>query len=108
MRIDRDYLNVTAELHAGHDSHQIRKISPVPRWGKGLPPLAPHPHPRVQPPTSASLRTLRTKILLTKLNTLPNNRNASVASLRRCSPSDRNGVRLPSGMLFSFAGIPTG
>src|SRR5581483_11862437 len=34
------------------------------------------------------------------------NQEASVASLRRCSPSDRNSVRLPSGMLFSFVGIP--
>ena len=34
------------------------------------------------------------------------NQKASVASLRWCSPSARNGVRLPSGMLFSLAGIP--
>jgi len=50
------------------------------RQGKGLPPLAPHPHPRVWP--------------------------HAFASLRWCSPSARNGVRLPSGMLFSIVGIP--
>ena len=70
--------------------------------GKGLPPLAPHPHPRVWPPTSASLR----KVYLDEVEQFTENQKASVASLRRCSPSARNGVRLPSGMLFSLAGIP--
>jgi hypothetical protein len=46
------------------------------------------------------------EFLLTKLNTSPTIR-ASVASLRQCSPSARNGVRLPSGMLFSLAEIPS-
>jgi hypothetical protein len=40
-----------------------------------------------------------------KVNTSPNIKKASVASLRRCSPSSQNGVQLPSGMPFSFAGI---
>jgi len=71
--------------------------------GKGLPPLAPHPHPRVWPPTSASLRI----VYLDEVEQFTENQKASVASLRRCSPSARNGVRLPSGMLFSLAGIPT-
>ena len=74
----------------------------VPRRGKGLPPLAPHPHPRVWPPASASLRMVR----LDEVEQFAENQTASVASLRWCSPSARNGVRLPSGMLFSLAGIP--
>jgi hypothetical protein len=46
--------------------------------GKGLPPLAPHPHPRAQSPTSASLRT----VFLDEVEHFAENQKASVASLR--------------------------
>ena len=45
-------------------------------------------------------------VCLDEVEQFAENQEASVASLRRCSPSDRNGVRLPSGTLFSFVGIP--
>ena len=60
------------------------------RRGKGLPPLAPHPHPRVWPPTSASLRM----VCLDEVEQFAENQNAGVALLRWCSPSARNGVAL--------------
>ena len=47
------------------------------RRGKGLPPLAPHPHPRVWPPTSASLRMVR----LDEVEQFAENQKASIASL---------------------------
>jgi putative transposase len=43
--------------------------------------------------------------LLTKPNTFAENQKASVATLRRCSASARNTVRLPFGKAFAFAGI---
>src|SRR5215470_18103738 len=46
-------------------------------------------------------------VCLDEVEHFAENQKASVASLRRCSPSARNGVQLPSGMLFSLAGIPT-
>src|SRR5271157_2842292 len=64
------------------------------------------------PPASASLRIGR---FLDQAEHFPLNQKASVATLRmvfgfspeRCSASARNSVRLPSGMLFDFAGIRT-
>src|SRR6516225_413652 len=46
-------------------------------------------------------------VCLDEVEQFAENQKASVASLRWCSPSARNGVRLPSGMVFSLAGIPT-
>lgn len=72
------------------------------RRGKGLPPLAPHPHPRVQPP---HLR-FAPDGCIDEVEHFAQNQKVSVASLRRCSPSARNGVQLPSGMLFSCSAWP--
>src|SRR5215469_6742327 len=47
------------------------------------------------------------RVCLDELEHFVENQKASVASLRWCSPSARNGVRLPSGMLFSLVGIPS-
>ena len=55
-------------------------------------------------PDQADERTDLRWFLSTKSNSLRKIK-ASVASLRWCSPSARN-VRLPSGMVFSFAGTP--
>jgi hypothetical protein len=61
---------------------------------------APFPTPLSDTPFSPAASILRfapDRLLLTKPNTLPNNRVASVATLRWCSGSSRNGVRLPFG-----------
>ena len=55
---------------------------------------------------AAILRFAPDRFLLTKPNAFPHNRVASVATLRWCSGSSRNAVRLPFGTAFSFAGIP--
>src|SRR5215469_13632082 len=47
------------------------------------------------------------RVCLDEFEHFVENQEASVASLRWCSPSARNGVQLPSGMLFSLAGIPS-
>src|SRR6266403_1855312 len=56
----------------------------VPRRGQGLPPLSAH---------SFSLR----QVFLDEAEHFLRNRDASVATLRGCSGSSRNAVRLPSG-----------
>src|SRR5215469_12116491 len=58
---------------------------------------APFPAP-LSPPAAPFLRYAPDRFLLTKPNTLPHNRVASVATLRWCSGSSRNAVRLPFGM----------
>src|SRR5262245_64486153 len=51
-------LEPNSEVFINSDSERCSRSGfCVPMRGKGLPPLAPHLHPRVQPPTSASLRT---------------------------------------------------
>src|SRR5579862_945582 len=55
------------------------------------------PFPRTPFSASGLLRFAPDRFLLTKPNTLPHNRVASVATLRWCSRSSRNAVRLPSG-----------
>src|SRR5580700_8522790 len=62
--------------------------------GTGLPPF---PAP-LSPLAASLLRFAPDRFLLTKPNTLPHNRVASVATLRWCSGSSRNAVRLPFGM----------
>ena len=62
--------------------------------GQGLPPF---PAP-LCPPAASFLRCAPDKFSLTKPNTFPHNREASVATLRWCSGSSRNTVRLPFGM----------
>src|SRR5712664_711110 len=57
---------------------------------------APFPAP-LSPLAALCLRCAPDKFLLTKPNTLQHNREASVATLRWCSGSSRNAVRLPSG-----------
>ncbi len=74
--------------------------------GTGLLSLSPHPFPSSESPASASLRTSSgTSVSLTKPNTSCTIRKP--ASLRSdcCSGPARNPVRLPSGMLFAFAGM---
>jgi hypothetical protein len=66
---------------------------------------APFPAP-LSPLAASFLRCAPDRFLLTKPNTLLHNRVASVATLRWCSGSSRNAVRLPSEQAFSFAGIP--
>ena len=51
-RFKRGYRNVAAESRSADRAPGYCVL----RQGKGLPPLAPHPHPRKRPPTSASLR----------------------------------------------------
>ena len=64
------------------------------RRGRGLPPL-----PRNPLFARASfLRCAPGRFLLTKPNTVPHNRDASVAALRLCSGSSRNAVLLPVGL----------
>ena len=60
--------------------------------GTGLPSLSPHPFPRLEQPASASLRI----VSLDEAEHFAHNQKASVATLRWCSPSARNAVRLPS------------
>ncbi len=57
---------------------------------------APFPAP-LSPLAALFLRCAPDKFLLTKPNTFPHNREASVATLRWCSGSSRNAVRLPFG-----------
>jgi hypothetical protein len=66
--------------------------------------LSPH---ALCPLAASFLRCAPDRFLLTKPNTFPHNQVASVATLRWRSGSSRNAVRLPSGIAFSFAGIPT-
>jgi hypothetical protein len=73
------------------------------RRGQGLPPLSPAP---LSPLAASFLRCAPDRFHLTKPNTFQHNREASVATLRWCSGSSRNAVRLPSEQAFSFAGIP--
>ena len=64
------------------------------RRGQGLPP----PFPASLSPLAASfLRCAPDRFHMTKPNTFQHNREASVATLRWCSGSSRNAVRLPSG-----------
>jgi hypothetical protein len=58
---------------------------------------APFPAP-LSPLAALILRCAPDRFLLTKPNTFPHNRGASVATLRWCSGSSRNAVRLPFGM----------
>ena len=83
----------------GSDTHWDPYSAEV-RQGAAAP--CPAPQSSQVAPTSASLRMVR----LDEVKHFGDHQKASVASLRRCSPSARNGVRLPSGMLFSLAGIP--
>ena len=62
--------------------------------GQGLPPFP----PPLCPLAASFLRCTPDKFSLTKPNTFPHNREASVATLRWCSESSRNAVRLPFGM----------
>jgi hypothetical protein len=64
------------------------------RRGKALPPF---PAP-LCPLAASFLRCAPDRFLLTKPNTFPQNQDASVATLRWCSGSSRNAVRLPFGM----------
>ena len=45
-----------------------------------------------------TLKDFPDRFLLTKPNTFPHNREASVATLRWCSGSSRNAVRFPFGL----------
>jgi hypothetical protein len=70
--------------------------------GTGLRPHAPYPHPRVRPPSSASLRT--------RSLTIPNTsckirRSASLRS-EACSDLSGNAVRTHPGTAFGFVGMP--
>src|SRR5579862_4242472 len=56
------------------------------------------PFPRTPFSASGLLRFAPDRFLLTKPNTLPHNRVASVATLRWCSGSSRNAVRLTFGL----------
>ena len=69
--------------------------------GTGPPSLSPHPFPGLRPAASASLRT----VSLDEAEHFLHNQKASVATLRWCSASARNAVRLPFGKAFAFAGI---
>ena len=71
--------------------------------GKGLPPLSQHPFRRLRHPSSAALRTV---FLLTEAEHFLHNRDASVATLRWCSGSSRNAVRIPSGLSVQFRRNP--
>ncbi len=62
--------------------------------GTGLPSLSPHPFPGKWPPASASAPD---RCGLDEAEHLPDNQKASVATLRWCSASARNSVRLPFG-----------
>jgi len=73
----------------------------VPRRGRGLLPVSPHP-----PLPATTLRFAPGSCLWTKPDTY-RNRVASVAMIRWCSGSIRNAVRLPPEPAFSFAGIPS-
>src|SRR5579862_8531148 len=57
---------------------------------------APFPAP-LSPLATLILRCAPDRFLLTKPNTFPHNRVASVATLRWCSVSSQNSVRLPFG-----------
>jgi hypothetical protein len=58
---------------------------------------------RSRPPTSASLRMAS----LDEVEHFSENQKASVATLRWCSASARNNIRLPFGNAFFFVGIRT-
>jgi len=77
----------------------------VPRRGKGLPPLAPHPHPRVWPPTSASLR-------MQPISVDEAEHFTSQSSCQRRYDGVRDHPGMPFGfppeLAFSFVGIPRG
>jgi hypothetical protein len=64
------------------------------RRGQGLPPLSPHPflRERILPPLRSG------QVSLDEAEHFLHNRDASVATLRWCSGSSRNAVRLPFGM----------
>ena len=80
------------------------------RAGNGT--AVPFPAPLSQL-VAACLRFAPDRRFLDQAEHFPHNQKASVATLRMvfgiipecCSASLRNGVRLPSGMLFDFAGI---
>jgi hypothetical protein len=82
-----------------------RLIAPVPSGARDCRPLPRTPILACGRPPP--LRSGRLAVVsLDESEHLPDNQKASVASLRRCSPSARNAVQLPSGKVFSFAGIP--
>ena len=96
--------NVTVLINSEWSA--VRAPGPcVLRRGRDVPPFPRNPLLACVRPTSASLPTLRCQILLTKLNTLLDNRK----SQRRFDDGVhlRTGMRLPSEMLFSLAGTPT-
>ena len=67
------------------------------------------PFPRTPFSASGVLPSLRSgQVSLAEAEHFLRNRSASVATLRWCSGSSRNAVRLPFGMSISFAGIPNG
>src|SRR6516165_8743198 len=70
--------------------------------GTGLSPIAPYPHPRVRPTSSASLRTR----FLTIPNTSCKMRRPASLRSESCSDLSRNGVRTHPGTAFGFVGIP--
>ena len=76
---------------------------PVLWRGKGLPPLSPHPFAArgIHPPLRSG------QVSLDEGEHFLHNRDASVATLRWCSVSSRNAVRIPPEYAFSFTGIPT-
>ena len=82
----------------------IHCIARTERWSRseilraeaGKRTAAPFPAP-LSPLAALFLRCAPESYLLTKPNTFQHNREASVATLRWCSGSSRNAVRLPSG-----------
>src|SRR5215469_7172955 len=74
----------------------VRAPGPL-RAEAGTRAAAPFPAP-LSPLAVAFLRSAPDRFLLTKPNTFPHNRVASVATLRWCSGSSRNAVRLPFGL----------
>ena len=89
------------EWRSADQSNQLRfgalvalRVTPALSRDKGC---APFPAP-LSPLVASFLRCASDRFLLTKPNTFPHNRVASVATLRWCSGSSRNAVRLPFGI----------
>ena len=75
------------------------------RRGQVLPPLSPRPFSLL---AALCLRWAPDKFLLTKQNTSQHNREASIDTLRQCSGSSRNALRLPSGTSVQLHRNPQG
>jgi hypothetical protein len=101
IEMKSDSMRRSAAEEVCRPAADARRVLCIAERGTGLPSLSPHPFPSLRPPTSAALRI----VWLDEAEHFSHNQKASVATLRSCSASARNTVRLPFGTAFAFAGI---